>query len=224
MSFQRKLLLFLLVGFFIVLTGALLWGAYYDSRTHFTAGTLPPPPEPPPLPPIQPELRSKDPLRGSTAPQAVTLVAFSNHACLKCRLLDSELRKILADKSLQVRLVWRDLPQLSDRIGSLPAALAGRCAAKKNKFWDMHDLLIALPRLDPTTVRAAAKQINLDTTAFDMCLNDTQTLEDQRTDLEIARASHIVQVPTLFIQGKVYTGTFTADGLTEKIRAAVQTK
>ena len=94
-----------------------------------------------------PIISPNDPSRG--AEQAVVdIVYFSDFACSFCRQQETIIKQALEQYPNQVRVIWKDLPEVNPSSQSYQAAKAGRCAFQQNKFWLFHDQLLSLKSFD----------------------------------------------------------------------------
>jgi protein-disulfide isomerase len=134
----------------------------------------------------------------------VTIVEFADYQCPFCRKFQSEafveLRKNDIDTG-KVRFVSRDLP-LDFHPNASGAAMAARCAGEQHKFWQMRDLLLAKDAdLSSAALLKYGKQINLDITAFEFCLNDKKYTSNIQKDVADAASIGIGGTPS-FVVGK----------------------
>ena len=134
----------------------------------------------------------------------VTIVEFADYQCPFCRKFQSEafveLRKNDIDTG-KVRFVSRDLP-LDFHPNASGAAMAARCAGEQHKFWQMRDLLLAKDAdLSSAALLKYGKQMNLDTTAFEFCLNDKKYTSNIQKDVADAASIGIGGTPS-FVVGK----------------------
>jgi len=224
MNFERHHSLILFVLAFAVISGLSAWGYLYQRQTHFTAGTNPILSEKPAvLPaPVLPPIRVSDPIRGSDAANSVVIVEFGDYFTGETRALEVELKKVLSEQRVPVRLVWRDYYSASDQPGYAMAALAAHCAGEQGKFWDMHDALFTETTLDYTTFTQLASDMIGDYHKFDTCLSSGKYLKTIGSDVALEEMNNIVRSPTLFINGKAYVGYQTADKINTLIYSASQ--
>lgn len=134
----------------------------------------------------------------------VTIVEFADYQCPFCRKFQSEafveLRKNDIDTG-KVRFVSRDLP-LDFHPNASGAAMAARCAGEQHKFWQMRDLLLAKDAdLSSAALLKYGKQINLDMTAFEFCLDDKKYTSNIQKDVADAASIGIGGTPS-FVVGK----------------------
>jgi protein-disulfide isomerase len=111
------------------------------------------------------------PFRGSaTAP--VTIVKFEDFHCPFCKRAQATLSQILARYGEQVKLVHRDFPIDNLHPQARRAHEAARCANDQGKFWAYHDKLYEnAPKASPEQLKAYAKEVGLDLSAFEQCLD-----------------------------------------------------
>lgn len=210
---HRNRALIVLIGLFTLISGVLVWSFIFENQAFFEIGTHPVAIVPPPPPPSLPEIRSSDPSRGSVDSKAVTIVEFADYSCLYCRLMEPEIEQVVSDKSMNVRVVWRDLPVANENPDGLISALAGRCAAKQNRFWEMHDAMFASPRLDFASIRKIASGIQMDQTTFGQCVRLGQPMKDIGLDVALAKKNNITGSPTLFVGDQLVDGFVSTDEL-----------
>lgn len=134
-------------------------------------------------------------------------------------------------KNGDVLFVYRDFPFLGTE--STRASEAARCAEEQNKFWEYHDYLYSHQNGEneggfaDLKLKSFAKELRLDTTSFDKCLDDSkyaQAIMDSKAE---ASKAGITGTPKGFIL-KDNTIFATIDGaeslstVKEKIEAALK--
>lgn len=132
----------------------------------------------------------------------VTVVEFADYQCPFCRKFHSEtfaeLKKNYIDTG-KVRFVSRDLP-LDIHPNASGAAMAARCAGDQNKFWEMHDLMLANNAdLSSGSLLNFGKQISLDMNLFNSCLKDKKYSTAVQKDVSDAGAMGIGGTPSFVI-------------------------
>ncbi len=148
----------------------------------------------------------------------VTIVEFSDFQCPSCSQLNNTLHEILAKYGDKVRLVYRQLPLSQGHPMAEKAAEASLCAADQNHFWEMHDFLFdSQKELKEEDLKAKAAQLKLDTAAFNKCLdsgiNAGKVIKDQKDAYSLAVANS----PSIFINGRYYTGALPASEISKTI-------
>jgi len=134
----------------------------------------------------------------------VTVVEFADYQCPFCRKFHSdtfaELKKNYIDTG-KVRYVSRDLP-LDFHPNAPGAAVAARCAGEQHKFWEMRDMMVVnAADLTTPSLMKYGQQINLDMTAFGVCLNDKKYTAAIQKDVADANTLGISGTPS-FVVGK----------------------
>src|SRR5262249_61330967 len=100
------------------------------------------------------------------------------------------------------------------------AALA---AARQGKFWEMHDLLFAnrsAAKRDDLLQYAA--RLGLDLKRFVKDLDSEAVKQQLDTDIAEGDRLHVEGTPTIFVNGKPYTGAKSLDQLRAIVRRAQQ--
>jgi protein-disulfide isomerase len=124
------------------------------------------------------------PFRGSaTAP--VTIVKFEDFHGPFCKRAQATLSQILARYGEQVKLVHRDFPIDNLHPQARRAHEAARCANDQGKFWAYHDKLYEnAPKASPEQLKAYAKEVGLDLSAFEQCLDSGKYQAAVQRDIE----------------------------------------
>ncbi len=149
--------------------------------------------------------------RGSTnAP--ITIVEFSDYQCPFCRKWHNEVSSdLLAAYPGKVRLVYRNLPLTSIHPDAFSAAEAAMCAGEQNAYWDYHDKLFGSELLGTGVYLQYAKDLNLNLTSFEACLNDQKYQAEIQADSDFAVNLGIRSTPTFFINGIAIIGAQPLD-------------
>jgi protein-disulfide isomerase len=158
------------------------------------------------------------PVRGkSTAP--VTIVAFSDFACVPCKRAAETLERIRAAYGDGVRFVWKDAPPPAHSRISPAAYLARAARAQKGDagFWDMYDRLFALAKLEDVDLEMAAQAAGLDVKAAMAAVRGQVSKKEVEADLELAEDIEVTVPPQFFVNGRRLIG----DPSYEKLRAVV---
>lgn len=158
--------------------------------------------EPPPHAALITELLlTGEPFMGSSnAP--LTIVEFSDFECRYCRRFHEQvlpsLKREYIDTGL-VRLVHKDLP-LPFHDQARPAAAAARCAGEQNRYWDMYSAIFdQQPCLACKGVIEIAKELSLDTSALQACMQREATDTLITANLSEAQLHNIRATPTFVI-------------------------
>lgn len=150
----------------------------------------------------------KDPLSIDGAPSRgykgakVALIVFSEFECPYCArsaldvVPEIERRYIRAGKLL---FVWRHFP-LPIHKNARIAAEAAECAGVQDKFWEFHDWAFRnQSKLDRPNLDTAAKGLDLDMSAFGVCLGSQGPTAKVEADLNLAKELAVQGTPTWFV-------------------------
>jgi len=148
----------------------------------------------------------------------VTIVEFSDFQCPYCARAGAVVKQIHERYPTQVRIVYRHLPL--DRIHPFArgAAEAAACADAQGRFWDFHDKIFANQRaLAAADLQGYAKELGLDSAAFDQCVSERKFQAKVEADLaaaeEAAKGSgkRGLGTPAFFVNGILLSGAKPAD-------------
>lgn len=166
-----------------------------------------------------PIISPNDPSRG-TEQAVVDIVYFSDFACSFCRQQEAIIKQALEQYSDQVRLIWKDLPEVNPSSQSYQAAKAGRCAFQQNKFWQFHDQLLSLKSLENRDLEQAASMSGLDMAIFRRCLNQDQAVETMiSNNLKEADALGVSGTPYTYVNQRDFLGQINWETLQNAIEA-----
>ncbi|GAB4531384.1 MAG: DsbA family protein [Anaerolineae bacterium] len=155
---------------------------------------------------------SGEPYKGS--PDApVKLVEYSDFLCSHCGNFSDALEALSQDyiATGKVQVIFRNYAFLTPQ--SIQAAQAAECALDQgaDKFWLYHDLLFAnrgtgLAAYSNPRLKAYARQIGLNTTAFNQCFDSGAKLEEVQNDKAEGESQGVQGTPTWFINGQMESG------------------
>jgi protein-disulfide isomerase len=132
----------------------------------------------------------------------ITIVEYGDLECPYCKAAAPVLRNLINASDGQVRLVWRHFPLFQVHAFALTAALAAE--ASGDRFWDMHDILLAnQDRLTDRDLESYAAQLGVGAVTGPTA----QTFKPAiHADYEAGTEAGVHGTPTLFIDGRIYTG------------------
>ena len=149
---------------------------------------------------------------------AVTIVEFSDFHCPFCRRVVPTLAQIESKYGEKIKLVFRDFPIETLHPGASKAHEAARCANEQGKFWPYHDKLFAgLPNSSPELFKGIAKQVGLDTAAFETCLGSGKFDAAIKKDIEEGKRAGVTGTPAFFINGRLVGGAQPLEAFTRVI-------
>jgi protein-disulfide isomerase len=137
----------------------------------------------------------------------VTIVEFSDFECPYCGRIVPTLEKVRSTYPEQVRLVFRQFPLIGIHPNAMQAALASLCANEQQGFWKMHDAMFGEQHaLSVEQLKEKAAKLELDTEAFDACLDSDKYEAAVRADIDAGSAVGVSATPALFINGRLISG------------------
>jgi protein-disulfide isomerase len=137
----------------------------------------------------------------------VTIVKFEDFFCPFCKRVQSTFKDLLARYDGKVKVVHRDYPIEQLHPGSSKAHLAARCANEQGKFWAYHDKVYEnSPKGNPEQLKAYAKDVGLDVTAFEQCFNSGKYQAAMQKDIEEGTRNGVTGTPAFFINGRMVSG------------------
>ncbi len=161
----------------------------------------------------------RDHIRGP-AEAAVTLVEYGDLECPYCGQAEQVIRELLSDFG-DLRYVWRHLPLNDVHPHAQLAAEASEAAGAQDKFWEMHDLMLA--HQDGLTLRdimGYAQELGLDTERFKEHLRRRKGAPRIAEDVESADMSGVSGTPSFFINGHRHQDAYDIDTLSKAVRLA----
>lgn len=149
-----------------------------------------------------------------TAP--VAIIEFSDFQCPFCRRFWEDVLPQIKKEYIDTGkafLVYRDFP-LDFHPGARPAAEATECAKEQGKYWEMHDKIFSAQGKQGTgtiefgvvDLKQWAKEIKLNTTQFNSCLDSGKYKEEVAKDMADGTAAGVSGTPTTFINGQKVVG------------------
>lgn len=141
------------------------------------------------------------------------IIAFSDFQCPFCQSFWKGAYQEIKQKYIdtgKIRFVFRHYP-LPFHQNAQKAAEAAECANRQGQFFPYHDLLFANMQsdgtgLDNASLKKYARDLGLDTTSFNQCLDSGATAEIVKKDFEAGNKAGVSGTPTLFINGKEVIG------------------
>ena len=129
----------------------------------------------------------------------ITIVEFSDFRCGFCRRFHNETyTQLINDYGDDIRFVYRDFPV----VGGQRAAEASNCAIEQDAYWDFHDTMFTTEIGDTNAdFVSVAEMIDIDTQAFESCLEEAAYTEEVANDMNDAREYGVTGTPTFFING-----------------------
>lgn len=155
------------------------------------------------------------PSRGNDKARAVFL-EYSDFQCPYCaRYVRDSLPKILQEyvDTGKVRYVFKQFPLEGIHPNAMGAAIVASCAAKRGKFWEIHDEFFANQNaLDMPSLMSAAGRFGLSDPAFTTCVEGQEPSSAIQAGREEAVAVGFTGTPGFLV------GTVGPDGMVHATR------
>ncbi len=152
-----------------------------------------------------------------TLNSSIMIVEYADFACPFSAELAGVLDKVMRQYK-DICLVSRHFPLTSVHPNAGIAAMAAEAAGKQHKFWEMHHLLFKhYSALDPESVFHLARELRLDMRRFLNDLEEENLLERVQRDFRGGMENAIDGTPTLFINGILYEGDLSVQGISAEI-------
>jgi protein-disulfide isomerase len=150
----------------------------------------------------------------------VTLLEYGDYECPYCAAAAPVLRQLVEESGGNVRLAFRNFPIADRHPYALTAALAAEAAGAQGAFWEMHELLFARQdRLDDAALRAYAEELGLDGSR--VVGEAAQPFGDRvEADFATGVAAGVQGTPTVFIDGRLWSGRVELGALRRAVAAA----
>ncbi len=137
----------------------------------------------------------------------VVLVEFADFQCPACRAARPIVEEALKKHDGQTRLVFKHFPLSIHQYGE-KLARSARAAQAQGKFWEMYAALFDnQDRISPPVIDELAKGLNLDLAKFQKDADSETTADAVSRDRKQGERLDIQSTPTLFINGRLFTGT-----------------
>lgn len=138
----------------------------------------------------------------------ITVVEYADFACSACGAFAVGTWPPIRRKYVETGQVrWRVVVFELGFRNSEKGARAGQCAARQDRFWDMHEALFVRQdewvneRKAQDHLRVIAAEVGLDMDAFRRCFDDDEAEEDRKAANRAARTDAVRGTPTFFING-----------------------
>ena len=149
----------------------------------------------------------------------IVIVEFSDFQCPFCqRFYDQTYKQLMAAYPGKIRFVYRHLPLTSIHPEAFPAAEASMCANEQNAFWPFHDKIFEnQEKLGSGLYLQIANDLNLNTSAFEDCVNTNKYKDQVQADSDFALGLGVQSTPTFFINGLALVGAQPLTAFTQII-------
>ena len=159
----------------------------------------------------------------SNAP--VTLVEFGDYESEACVKAHTVVKEVLEQYKDKVRFNFRHFPLLKIHQKAHKAAEAAIGAAQENKFWEMHEIMLANRRnLGTISLKSYAKEAGVTNKNFLTDLINGIYGWHVQDDLKEGIDLGVKDVPAFFVNGVKVEDEVTVKNLSSQIEAALKKK
>lgn len=161
----------------------------------------------------------------------ITITEYSDFQCPLCNKFYTETFSTKIKEYIdqgKVRYIFKHFP-LSFHPQAEPAALASECALEQNKFWEYHDQLFekqnewAEVNDNKTNFMAYAKNLGLNESQFQTCLESKKYQGAIDADTKEGRKNRISGTPSFFINDETIIGAQPTEEFTKVIDKLLST-
>jgi protein-disulfide isomerase/uncharacterized membrane protein len=150
---------------------------------------------------------------------------FTDYECPYCRQAHLKVRQLLSNNPGQVKVFHRHYPldqacnRRLDRPFHKRACELSRiayCAGRQGRFWEMNDFLFqhaAEIKKENWSAQEIASRLELSADQFSCCLDDVQTVEAVKKDIEAGIGLALKGTPAFLVDGKVYYGKIPEEAM-----------
>lgn len=138
----------------------------------------------------------------------VVITEYSDFECPFCRNVLPTMMQLKATYGDQIDFVFKHFPLTGQHEYAERAAFAAECARAQARFWTYHDMLFAnQDKLDDESLKLYAREIGLDQTRFNECLDNNETFDMVKDDFETGLSLGVNSTPTFFIGTRKIMGS-----------------
>lgn len=135
----------------------------------------------------------------------VTIITFSNFACVPCAKLAESLQKLLTAYPTLVRVVWKNLPTPNRSPTAETAAEYAAAADMQGRFWELHDAAMSTrlqpSRASPVELERLARSVGIDSLRLHADLVSGRAREVVERDAEEARRLGVPTAGSVVVNG-----------------------
>lgn len=147
-----------------------------------------------------------------------TIIEYADLQCPYCATFHQAMRSVMQATD-DTRWVFRHFPLPGHSLAA-KAAEAAECAGEQSRFWEYSDAIFNLKgKLAEPSFRKIAGSLGLDATAFDRCLSSGKYQAVVAGQHAEGLKLKVEGTPTLFINGKRYVESMSAENILKLIGA-----
>lgn len=147
----------------------------------------------------------------------VTVVEFFDYACGYCRASLPDIARLVQGDA-KVRIVYRELPILSDESGD--AAKVSLLAAERGQYMAYHKALYGAGKVTRDTIVAAAAKAGIARSEAEAAIASSKYDAEIAANIALAQKLQATGTPTFVIGDQVLNGAVGFDALKEGVASA----
>lgn len=148
------------------------------------------------------------------------LIEYGSYACAPCRSAQKVISRVLKNFSGDVLYVFRHKPLTSDP-WAVPSAVLAEVAAKHNRFWEAHEVLMSRAIESEKDLYAVAARCGIDDDELKAALEDQELLDRLQDKDNQDAVEGVATIPTFFVNGILYEGPWDEMSLLEALDSSV---
>ncbi len=144
----------------------------------------------------------------ATQSKKIKVELFDDFECPFCLRHTAAINQMRQEYGSKIDLVLKHFP-LNFHPNAEKAAEAYECANEQKKGWEMYDKIFEAnveKNMSVDTWKSTAKQLGLNTSQFDNCLDNDKYSDKIKQDTAEARQRGVEGVPSTFINGEMVKG------------------
>lgn len=145
-----------------------------------------------------------------------TLIEYGSYACAPCRSAQKVVSRVLKNFSGDVLYVFRHKPLTSDP-WAVPAAVLSEVAARHDRFWQAHEVLMSRAIESEQDLYTAAEACGVEADELAAALEDHELLDGLKEKAEQGTEQGVDTIPTFFVNGILYEGPWDEMSLMEAL-------
>ncbi len=143
----------------------------------------------------------------------IKIEEYSDFQCLSCAECVKILKEYTTAHPQEIYVKFNHFPRPSHP-HAFKLAVYAECAAKQNKFWELHDAFFkqrvrikGSTKVEPV-LEEIAEKVGLDMEKFRMCIKDKKIAAAIEAEVAKGKSRGVRSTPTYFINGKMVVGIF----------------
>ena len=129
----------------------------------------------------------------------ISIIEYSDFECPFCKRFSPTPKQIIEANPGEVNHVFRHFPLGFHDPLATTEAIASECAAEQGKFWEYHDEVFERTNsnngLEVSELNVIARDLDLNASQFDSCLESRKYLEDVQEDIASGTEAGVTGTP-----------------------------